>query len=46
MPPKEVITPIGKKIVDCVSLSIEEWIIFSKFLEFNTFENIHKERTL
>ena len=44
MLPKEVNTPIGQKIVDCVSLSIGKWIIFLKFLEFNSFGNIHKER--
>ena len=46
MPPKEVNTPIGQKIVDCVSLSIGNWFIFLKFSELNSFENIHKERTL
>ena len=46
MPPKEVNTPIGQKIIDSVSLSIEKWIIFLKFLEFKSFGNIHKERTL
>ena len=46
MPPKEVNTPIGQKIVDCGSLRIGKWIIFLKFLEFNFFGNIHKERTL
>ena len=46
MPPKEVNTPIGEKIVDCVSLSIGKWIIFLKFLEFSLSGNIHKERTL
>ena len=46
MPPKEVNTPIGQKIVDCVSLSIGNWSIFLKFLEFNSFGNIHKERSM
>ena len=34
--PKEVNTPIGEKIVGCVSLSIGKWIIFLKLLEFNS----------
>ena len=44
--PKEVNTPIGQKIVGCVSLSIGKWIIFLKFLEFNSLGNIHKVRLL
>ena len=34
---KEVNTSIAQKIVGCISLSIEKWIIFLKFLEFNSF---------
>ena len=46
MPAKEVNNPIGQETVDCVSLSIGNWFIFLKFLEFNSFGNIHKEPTL
>ena len=46
MPPKKVNNPIGQKIVDCVSLSKGNWFLFLKFLEFNSFGNIHKERML
>ena len=44
--PKEVNTPIGRKIVGCVSLNIGKWIIFLQFLKFISFGNIHKVRTL
>ena len=39
-------TSIGKRIVGCVSLCIENWIIFLEFLEFISFGNIPKVRTL
>ena len=44
MLPKEVKSPIGQKIVDCVSLSIGKWVIFLKFLEFNSFGNVHSKK--
>ena len=36
---KEVNTPISQKNVGCVSLSIEKFILFLKFLEFNSVLN-------
>ena len=37
---------MGQKIVGRVSLSIGKWIIFLQFVDFISFGNIHKVRTL
>ena len=39
-------TPIGKQTVDCVSLSIGKQIVLLQFLEFISFGDIHKIRTV
>ena len=43
---QEVNTSITSQIANCVFLSIATWIIFLKFLEFNSFWELHKVRAL